>query len=171
MRKLNCQTCGKEEDSLKHVRRLKGKRLCRFCYVANRNNFRKETIEKAGIKKELGKLRYQESKARYPHIYDKKRLKRERQEKEKVKRIKEPPKIKGSKENKKVKIYSVLTLQERQDLFRILIRRGIDEDEVKERIKRLAKQLALTRKRLQEQGKEHEEENEKIKLLEGLYEY
>lgn len=69
-----------------------------------------------------------------------------------------PPKIKGSKlEKKKEKSVLYITFQERQRLLNILIQRGIDFEEAKERINNLIEEQTRVRKFMEQKNKSEDD--------------
>lgn len=81
------------------------------------------------------------------------------------------PKIKGSK-TKKEKTNSYLTLGDRQALLRLLIKRGLNYEEAKERILDLIKYQTQIRDTMKAKNKSEEEiKLKQQRLLEEMWEY
>lgn len=81
------------------------------------------------------------------------------------------PSIKGSLGNKKLSpSYSYLTSQDRQQLYRILMKRGMDKEAAKDRIMALEEGQREVRKKIRK-GDESEEEIKHLhtSMLEDLY--
>lgn len=164
-----CDSCGELTSRRELGRRVRGEYLCKKCKKERRLNHREQTIDNAGIKDELREMTSKIAKERG---YSKKAY---------VKKKGSPvrkyldnggvPIPKGSNIlTKKKQTDCHLTFQERQSLFRILIKRGIDGEEAKERIQRLAdSQRELGRKLREENKSESEIEIKQQKLLEELW--
>lgn len=166
MKEISCSECGKEVRK-KYMKRIRGKDICKKCNSENRKERRKETINNSGIKEKLKELD-KKIKNKYNREYQRKRY-------EKVKRIKttEPPKIKGNKlYNKKEKSSAYITFEERQRLFGMLIRRGVDAEEAKERISNLVKEQSRVKKLMKQKNKSEDEiKIKQQELLEELWNY
>lgn len=156
MTERNCDECGKISET-KNLKKIRGRYMCRSCNNKNLKNRIKETIEKSGIKKEIEKL-------------DKK-IKKEYRDRHKRKKIEEAPKIKGSTFGKpKNKSECYITFQEKQALLRVLMKRGLDFNEAKERVKELVESQKILRKELKKQSKSEEEiKIKQQELLEELW--
>lgn len=158
-KEMICDECKKIEER-KFIGKIKGKYLCRKCRIELRKKHREQTINNAGIKEEL-------------HELDNKR-KREWNTSEKGRkyyRDYNELKIKGSK-LKREKHYNFLPFKERQTLFRILIGRGMETDEVKERIENLIESQEELRTNLKKKNKSEEEIRLKQQeMLEELWNY
>jgi len=163
-----CDKCKATDIKQKHLHKVNGSWLCKKCYREHRINHRQETIEKTGIKDELRLLKNKEKRE-----YEKERRSKLKKFKPKkfIQKENPLPKIKGSKRNQKFENNNLfLTLEEKRNLFRILKRRGIDEDEVKERIKNLTESLQNLRKKLRENKISKEElSKKKMEMLEELW--
>jgi len=161
--KLDCDDCGVEVERAKYLKRVNGKRFCKDCYRKNRKKHREETIESEGIGEELKRLENKSSS-------ESARRSRERR---KIEMIPTLPKIKGSKINKKKKrSSSFLSTDERQNLFRMLVGRGIDIDEVKERINNLMDEQRRVREIMKEKNKSEDEiKLRQQEMLEELWNY
>ncbi len=151
VKERECDGCG-NEFPLKKLGKIRGKYLCKKCRTDTRENHRKETIEMSK-RAEKG---YQEA--------EKKR------ERRKAVDITEP-KIKGSKKaTRKEKSQSYLTFHERQDLFRILVKRGIDSEEAKERIQNLVDEQEKIRNKMKQKNKSDEDVKQKQQsMLEEMW--
>lgn len=170
MNEKKCDKCG-ELTSKKNLGKINKKYLCKKCKKELRINHRQKTIESEGIKEDLNKL---DNKIRREKGYGKKYY---------AKRMGKPvkdcdkkdidfiPKIKGSKIRKE-KTNSYITLNDRQALFRLLIKRGLNHEEAKERISDLIKYQIQIRNTMKAKNKSEEEiKLEQQKLLEELWEY
>jgi hypothetical protein len=190
---FNCDRCNKEVDRRKFLKKVNKENLCSECYIENRNNHRKETIEVAGIKEDLRELTNKMSRERdySKKAYEKKighkprswtRRNKENdyipkryQSKEQESNIndvpKEAPKIKNSNIKKKEKSYAYLVFQERQELLRMLMKgKGLNFNDAKNRINRLEKQQKKIRDLMKEKNKSEEEIKQKQKqMLEELW--
>lgn len=153
--------CGGKIERLKFAKKVKGRKLCKKCYRKNLKEHRKETLENSPDKAKIRELENQERREYYRKAAERKR------------QTQAQPQIKGSKpECKKTTTNSYISLQEKQNFLRILVRRGVDFEEAKERISNLIKQQAITRKKMKEQNKSEEEIRIKQQeLLEELWRY
>jgi len=161
-----CDKCGKKVR-IKHLKRINKNYVCKHCSVEIRRNHRKETIENSGDKeiiKELDKeLRKEDNRKQH-----------EKRKQKRILRIKDstPPKPKGSKTTIVNKNNCYISMQEKQNLFRILLNRGVDGDAAKERIKNLVRSQKELRERMLNQKKSEKEiKIEQNKLLEELWNY
>lgn len=171
MRRIICDECSKEVRKQRHLKKLKERHICEECYIKHLKEHREKTIEDAGIKEELKKLDkkiksdWSEKNKERLREYSRKRYASSKDYE--VKRYKQNlPKIKPI---KRTKSNCYLTLQEKQDLFKILIKKGLSYEETTERIKKLVNQLSEVRNQLKLQNKEKELEISKQKFLEELY--
>ena len=167
MKEINCNDCGKEERR-KYIKKIKGKYYCKKCNSKNRQERREETINNSGIKEELKEL---ERKAK--RIYNRE-YQRKRYEKIKSKRTTQEdfPKIKGSKLERKEKSNAYLQFEERQVLFGMLIKKGLDGEDAKERINDLIEQQKQIRETMKQKNKSEQEiEIKQQELLEELWNY
>jgi hypothetical protein len=176
-----CSVC--QGESERHLlKRLKGIWFCKKCYKDNRKNHRKETIEITGIKEELKELEKKRQEETYKKDGGRKEYFRKRYEEKvshpvrKYSKSSFPPKIKNS--SLKVTIPKTnccyMTLREKQDFFRILVRRGISSEEADERIKALVSYESQLRKEMRLKHKSDEEiskqvESKKMEMLEELW--
>ena len=161
MKLKKCDVCGKE-DRWKFIVNIKGKFYCNKCKVILRKNHRKETIENSEDKENIIRLTSEIKNKRF----NEKKIER--------KRLKDltPPKPKGSKKTIVDKNNCYISMQEKQNLFRILLNRGVDGDDAKERIKNLVRsQKELREKMLNQKKSEKEIKIEQSKLLEELWSY
>ncbi len=164
-----CDSCEKLTSRKELGRKVRGEYLCKKCKIKKREAHREKTIEGAGIKDDLRELKNKEA-----------RESRSRNKKSNRKPGRPPkdygsegaPIPKGSKLlTKKKQTSCYLTFQERQALFRILIKRGVDNKEAKERIQELVDSQRDLRKKLEEKDESEEEiKSEQRKLLEELWE-
>lgn len=157
-----CDKC-REETEGKHLGKIRGKMLCKKCRTERRLEHRKETREQGREYRERAMEQSKEAKAGYDkHITRRYRKKNE---------SKEAPIPKGSKVLKKRPRYqSYLTLQEKQVLFGMLVKRGSSPEEAKERIQDLVEQQREIRESLKEENKSEDEIKQKQQtLLEELW--
>jgi len=200
LKKPICDKCEEEQVSFKKLKKIKkdGKKiyLCSSCYIENRKNHRKETIETQGIEEELKEInrQYKREKGYSRKSYEKKVLilglpkkrkpinlevenkyipKRYKKQKQKQKQLQEseiPIKIKGSniKKNKQ-KSSSYLTIEESRNILRIFMSRGLSFDEAVEKKKELVKRLSETRKKLRQENKPEEIIISKQQMLQELW--
>ena len=156
-----CDGCGKKVR-IKHIKRINGNYVCKHCSVEIRKNHRKETIENSEDKDNIRRLT---SEIKNKSVNEKRRER---------KRIKDstPPKPKGSIKTIVDKNNCYISMQEKQNLFRILVNRGVDEDDAKERIRDLVRSQKELRERMLNQKKSEKEiKIEQNKLLEELWNY
>lgn len=156
-----CDRCEYLTSRKELGRRVRGEYLCNKCKIVKRKEHREKTIDDAGIRDNLRELN--NKKAREKRAEDKTSKDYEN---------KDAPIPKGSKIlTKKNETDCHLTFQERQTLFRILIKRGVDGEDAKERIKRLVDSQRELGKKLREKDVSEEEiKSEQRKLLEELWE-
>lgn len=168
----SCNICGREVCKLKQLHRIKDIFYCDSCYKEKRKEHRTETLNNSKDKEKIIELE--------------KQIKRESNLKSYVRRnghlprtyihkprgfdVKLVPKVKGEEDKKqKIKSSAYLSLEEKQNLFRILLRKGFSEEEAKERIKKLLQQQKEVREFMKSQNKSEEEINKKIiNLMSGL---
>ena len=156
-----CDNCGKKVE-FKHIKRINGNYFCKHCSIEIRKNHRKETIENSEDKENIIRLTSEIKNKRF----NEKKIER--------KRLKDltPPKPKGSKKTIVDKNNCYISMQEKQNLFRILINRGVDGDDAKERIKNLViNQKELRERMLNQKKSEKEIKIEQSKLLEELWSF
>jgi len=159
--KTKCDKCGQDVGKFKFLKKINNIMYCKDCAREIRNNHRKKTIELNGIKKELNSI-------------DKK-IKKEQNDRYRKNRKKyiSPPIPKGSK-NIKTREHNncCITFEEKQNFFRILIKRGLDAEEAKERIKQIIEQQRKIRKDMKIKNKSEKEIKIKQReMLEELYNY
>lgn len=160
MKKKICEQC--EQVEKRKLYKINGLNLCSKCHREIRKNHRKETLENSDEKEKIKKLNRE-----IKNKYARERYRKRHPKKEKVS---SPPIIKGSKnDKKKEKSNSYLTFQEKQILFKTLIKNGIDEEEVKQRIKELVESQKFIRRKMIEQNKSEEEiKSKQRELIERL---
>lgn len=166
-----CDGCGDNTSRKELGRKVRGDYLCKKCKLERRLEHREKTIEEEGIGGDLRDLRnkiYREKE--YGKIAYRKKVGRPVR---KYNTDKEAPVPKGSIRKKpKYRQESYLGFQESQILFKILMRRGLDYDEAKDKIKEIKTELKNTREELKKKNKSEEEITQKINLkLEELYNY
>ena len=173
-----CDNCKTDVGRFKYLKRVNGNKYCKECYKELKKNHRKETIETFGIKKELSRLKLKATIESSGGIEKYNEYRRKRYEKKigrtprAYNRYSDEPKIKHSKiDSKKPKSNSYLTMQEKQNWFRILVKeRGLDAEEAKERISSLVSQLNFVRKKMSETNKSEEDiKIKQAKLIEELW--
>jgi len=167
MKDKECDNC-KKPTPKKFLGKIKGKYYCKKCRSKIRKNHREETIKITGIKSELNRLKNQIDKERgYAKKSYEKRVGHKVGEKNYL------PKIKGSKFVKpKENDYCYLTSQERDLLYHSLIKRGLDSNEARERIKELIESQEELRIKLKQKNISDKEIKQKQnKLLEELWDY
>ena len=158
-----CDKCG-EIFRYKHLKKINGNYVCKHCSIKIRKAHRKETYENSEDKEIIRRLTSE--------IGNKRATERRRERK--ILRLEDstPPKIKGSKKTIVDKNNLYLTLQEKQNLFRMLVDRGVDGDDVKERIKNLVRsQKELREKMLNQKKSEKEIKIKQQEMLEELWSY
>ena len=192
---LDCDCCGEKVERFKDLKKVRKEYLCSECYIKNRLNHREETIERAGIKRELMDLKNKEARELRDLKYKVQRdyrLKKNGGVKKKAGRPKEKedfeyvppryrnkkfqeeniPKIKGSTSKSDIikrRSQSYLSFEEKKVLLSVLIKRGLTFNEAKERLKNLVKSQKEIRDELKAKGKSEEEIKTKQKeLLEEL---
>jgi len=179
MIKKKCDKCGQEERQ-RNLRRLNGYWLCTKCYVEVRKNHRNKTIEVSGIRGELRRLdakRKEESAGGKENLreYQRKRYRDSKDYKVKEYRTKDSilPVIKGIKiKRESIKSNSFLTIQEKQTLLRLLMKRGLTFEETIDRIKCLVSEQSRIRNLMKTQNKSEEQIKQKqFQLLEELYNF
>ena len=161
-----CDGCGKKVE-FKHLKRINGNYFCKHCSIEIRKKHRKETFEnsedKERIKEIERELRREDNKKQI-----------EKRKQKRILRLKDltPPKPKGSKTTIVDKNNCYISMQEKQNLFRILLNRGVDSDDAKERIKNLIRSQKELRERMLNQKKSEKEiKVEQNKLLEELWNF
>ena len=90
-----------------------------------------------------------------------------------MKRKEEVPKIKGRKKERKETVSNCyLSREERKAYVKILVNRGIDKEEAKERVRKLADSQREIRKKSKDNKKSEKEiKDQQNKLLEELFNY
>lgn len=166
-----CENCGTDVRRFKFLKRVNNKFLCSKCYRENRLRHRKETIETSLDKDKIIELEKRRKKESSLKTYINKNgcLPRTYYPKKKLD-IESIPKLKGSQEKKSnYKNYSYLSLEEKQSLFKMLLKRGFSEDECKKRIQDLLKEQKKVREYLKFKNRpESEIKKMQLKLMEGL---
>lgn len=158
-----CEECG-DKTQIKYLGRIRGKLLCKKCRSSVRKNHREETKNQTS-EDEREKIRElsKKQKAEYNEAYNKKHRKTKQQE------DKTPPKIKGSKlARKKPKPNSYLTKEDKQQLFRIIMKRGLTYEEAGDALDKLFEEQTRVREVMRYKNKS--EEQIKIKQQEMLEE-
>jgi len=140
--KPTCDICKKLVDRFKHLKKVKSQYHCLECYQKLRKKHKQETIEP--IKEKIRLLDNQIAKEhRLNYLERERKRQREAYHKKKPDSIyynKDKPIIRIKKEHlKRQKSNAYLTLEEKQDLFRILISNELTYDEANIRIKELIK--------------------------------
>jgi len=156
-----CDNCG-EIVKFKYIKKINGNYFCKLCAIEIRKNHRKETLENSEDKENIRKLT---SELKNKSVNEKRREK---------KRTKDstPPKPKGSVKTRVDKNNFYLTLQEKQSLFRILVNRGLDSDDAKERISNLVKsQIELRERMINQKKSEKEIKIKQNEMLEELWNF
>ena len=168
--------CSRCEDVVrfKFLKKINGERLCHTCYKDNRHSHRKETIEEAGIGEELKELKNkiktewnqknpEKTRASWIKSYEKKMG---RPVKHYNKDKSYQPIIKGTTRAKPIHSYNLfLSIQEKQLLFKFLRRRGMDDEEAKERIQNLIDEQQRVGKLIKEKNKSESEIKQKQQQL------
>jgi len=169
-----CDNCKVLQETFKRLKVIKkdGSKtyLCRTCYKENRKNHREKTIDTAGIREDLKKL---DLKRKVESAGGKEGLRKYQRERyRRLNPIVEKnfePKIKGSPRSvakPRHKSNCFVTLQERQTWLRLLMSRGLDFEDAKDRVGELVKYQAELRK----QGKsESQIEKSKEEFLQELW--
>jgi len=170
MKNKECDNCGEETSRRELGRKVRGEYLCKKCKVIKRASHRKKTIEDSGIKEDLrllrnkiaresgvGKRAYAKKVGRPVRTYIKGGA---------------PPIPKGSKiKKKRPQTNCYISKSERQSYFRILLNRGINEEEAKKRMQRLTEsQRGLRKKLSQADLTEKEFKVRQREMLEELWE-
>ena len=161
MVKKQCEDCG-TPTPLKHLGKIRGILLCKKC----RSEVRKEHREKT-IKDSIERERIEELSKESKEGYEKAEVKRERRKNQKDET---PPIIKGSKQEKNNKSVSYHTFEDKKQLLRILMKKGLDFEEARGRLKQHAKQQKLITEKMKAQNKPEEEiKIKQQELLEELW--
>ncbi len=150
MAERDCEGCG-DLTEIKHLGKIRGKLLCKKCRSSVRKDHREETINQES-EEEREKIRElsRRAKSEYNKAYNKIRRKENLE--------KSPPKIKGSKiEKKKPKSNSYLTFEDKKQLLRILLAKGLSFEEAKDRLNGIATEQERIRKIMQSNNKSEEE--------------
>lgn len=163
--KTECEECGKDVGRFKFLKKISGKRICIQCNSKRRKEKRKEIINNnPELKKEIRELENKEQRERNAR-------KRETKKDRKSETEKIIPVPKGSNIlTKKQRSNCYMTLQDKQIALRLLMGRGLDFDEAKERIAEIIKEQSRIREKMRKEGKSEEEVNIKQKeMLEELW--
>ncbi|HUS51167.1 MAG TPA: hypothetical protein VMZ91_13450 [Candidatus Paceibacterota bacterium] len=170
----NCFSCRKLQRT-RTLRKVNGNFFCSSCYHKNLQKHRKETIEKAGIKNELEELDKKRKKEWDKKHYNlkikpfiRKYIKNSKNLTQNTSKSFYEPFVKSPKTKKKPKSNSWITLEERRFLLRIIMNKGLNFEEAKERVREIIIEQARIREIMREQGKS--EEQIKIKQKEMLEE-
>jgi len=141
----------------KYLGRINGNYYCKKCRFLKKQEHRKETIKSAGIEGELRELKNKINREKESH-------------KKKQKDFK--PKIKGSKKTRVDKNHCYITFEEKKNWFRILLKRGLNDDEAKERVNNLVRsQRELVNKMVEQKKSESEIKIKQQELLEELWNF
>jgi len=169
--KLMCDKCGEKVERFKYLRKIKGKRYCKHCANIIRKEHREKMIEGEGIKGELNRLKNKINKEKgyAKKSYEKKVGHKVRERKEKG----YTPTIKGSTFGKpREKSNSYLTFEEKKNLLKILMNRGLEFEEATERIKNLIEEQKRVSGLMKSKGNSEKEIKIKQKeILEELWRY
>jgi len=169
--KYECDKCGEEVNRFKDLHKVKKEHLCKKCYQENRKQNRQKLIEEEeGLKEDLRRL---EIKRQKEYLEKKREYNREyyQSRKEKI----DLPIIKNSKpekykEREEKKSYSYLTKEERQDYLRILMSKGLDFEQARQRVQDLVDSQIKIRKIMQKKRKSEKEIKAKQQeMLERLF--
>jgi len=168
----HCDICGCQVRKIKLLKKLRGQYYCQKCYVENRKKHRAETFETSDDKEKIIELkqkmdhddnlnRYVRKNGHLPRTYLPKR---------KGINFSMMPKIKGQEGKKKSNRFSsYLTLEEKQNLFKILMKKGCTYQEAGQRVKDLVKEQKRVREYLRFKNKsESEIQKAEVNLMEGL---
>jgi len=165
MAERNCEECG-ESTQIKHLGKIHGEYLCKKCRASVRKEHRKETKNQTSEEerekiRELSRIQ----KSAYNKAYHK------RTKKETVETTE--PKIKGSKiTRKKPKSNAYLSIEDKRQLLRILIKKGLTFEEAKNRMDNIMQEQSRIRAIMKEENKSEDEIKIKQKeLLEELWNY
>ncbi len=173
-----CDIC-KEKIKLKKIAKIRGKYYCKKCKKKLREQRTKETIEESGIKEELKNLERKMHRDYQREYYKQKQLIKPLKLKsieikpiEKRKQdIEYIPKIRGQLK-KKLRKQNYISFQEKQLLFKSLIKRGFAYEDADERVKKLVRSQNELTKKLRKQNKpESEIKLKSQELLEKLWNY
>lgn len=171
---LHCQKCGEEQDSLKKLHKVRGIKFCKKCYVENRKNHRKETIENSEDKEEIKLLEKGFRNKKDRREYYRKRYEQKRREEgyEYKQRGTYIPEVKGNKSGKvkREKSYSYMNHGEIRSLYHLLKSKGLSSQEASERIDDLKENLKDTREQMKEQKKSEKDIKKKqMEMIEELW--
>lgn len=148
-----CSFCGKEKTKREFFGVNRGK-VCKNCMRIKRKERRKRLLNNL---RKTGETR----KRRNP-----KEIERDKKLEEKHKEI--LPEIKPLKSKRKIH-FNYLTMQERQFLFGLLIKKGLGKEQIKKRINGLCKYMKNTENKLRKEIKNKKEENEIKKELNRIF--
>lgn len=144
--KTNCEKCEQKVSSFKHLKKTREGYICGKCVTKKRlehREFLKRNV--LGIRKRSD-------------------LKEEWARKRKLRKAINTPKIKSIKNKPKISaLGTYLTRNEKNMLYRLLIRKGMDSKQVKERIQNLSKQLIESRNKLKQEKLSKKEMDKKFK--------
>jgi len=160
-----CDVCS-EIFRIKNMKKINQTYYCHSCHTKYRRDKRKKLIEESldkEIIKELDKKIREEMpcfKRRKEYARKYYLTKRKKQGNEYKEDKTYEPKIK---KKVKIKSNSYITLEERQNILRILMSRGMDFEEAKERISNLIKEQRRVRTQMIEEGKKEGEINKYFK--------
>jgi len=156
-KEIPCTSCEKQERR-RNLRKVKGQFLCFSCYRKYLNKRRQKIIESTGIKRELMDLK---------NKYERELRARTRPVRKYTRKSENPPQngsksfyepfVKAPKTQKKPKTNSFITLEERRTLLRIIMSKGIEFGQAKERVSEIIKEQSRIRNLMKEQGKSEQE--------------
>ena len=156
-----CDECGKI-ILFKRIKKINGNYFCKHCAIKIRKNHRKETLENSEDKENIKRLT---SELKNKSTIEKRRKRKEEKQLQ-------PLKIKGSKKTIIDKTNCYISLQEKQNLFRILVNRGLDSDDAKERISNLVKsQIELRERMISQKKSDNEIKIKQNEMLEELWNF
>jgi len=183
-KEIFCDDCGEELESLKKAKRINGNKFCKYCYKKLIETRRKDLIDSdSELKEDIRILKNKEAREyRAKKLGIERPIGRPPTENKAEKKGYIPkryyidnsePKIKGSKEDtKKEKSNAYLSLGEKQNLLRILMSKGVNFEESKERIKNLISEQARVRNEMKEKNKSEEDiKTKQQEMLEELWRY
>ena len=158
-----CDICKKLTKRI-NLAKIRGQFFCKKCKEERRKQRQEETINQAGIRNELKELTRKQGREYYK-AHHKKEIKEQNSEQQ--------PIIKGSKnKKKKQKSNAYLTFEERKELLRMLMNRGMNFEDSKERINEIIEEQKRIRELMKEKNKSDEEiKIKQQKALEELWKY
>ncbi len=155
-----CEDC-ETSTLLKHLGKIRGILLCKKCRSKVRLNHRKETIKDSAERKVIIKASKKSREG-----YEEAEVKRARRKNQSA----EPPKIKGSNPEANNKSVSYHTFEDRKQLLRILMKKGLDFEEARERLEQHKKQQKLITEEMKAENKSEKEiKIKQQELLEELW--